>query len=113
MSLFTDLARICGNPKIGGSTSGLSMEAMLTKVATASSAEGGQPMTWSPQGSSLDSISMSFLYTDPTTVSLSSSVISLASHSGSATSLSRLHWMALSTMLFTMAIPRFEDFRPW
>ena len=43
---------------MGGSFSGRSISAMLTKVAMASMAVGGLPTTWSPHGSSRDSISI-------------------------------------------------------
>lgn len=42
---------------------------MLTSVATASSAVGGTPTTWRPQGSRRDSISISLRYTLPMTMS--------------------------------------------
>jgi len=54
---------------------------MLTRVAIASSAVGGLPITCNPQGNSLDSISINFEYTLPTMVSRSEAVISLASTS--------------------------------
>eukprot|EP00959_Pyramimonas_sp_CCMP1952_P383124 8027995-Pyramimonas_sp.AAC.2 len=61
MSRPREAARMRGRPS--KSSSGRSMEAMFTRVATASSAEGGTPTTCSPQGSRRDSISISLPYT--------------------------------------------------
>ena len=47
-----------GRPLVGGLFSGRSISAMLTRVAMASMAVGGLPTTWSPHGSSRDSISI-------------------------------------------------------
>ena len=58
MFLPIDRARIPGNPLRGGCFAGLSVSAMWTRVAVASMAVGELPTTWSPQGSSCDSISI-------------------------------------------------------
>jgi hypothetical protein len=59
------------------------MDAMLTRVATASSAVGGTPTVCKPHGSSRDSISMIFPYTFPTTKSRSSMLRVAVSNSSS------------------------------
>mmetsp|Transcript_21123 Transcript_21123/g.66895 ORF Transcript_21123/g.66895 Transcript_21123/m.66895 type:complete len:243 (-) Transcript_21123:2517-3245(-) len=59
MSLPAASARMAGMPRMGGSASGRSMPAMLTRVATASSAVGATPTTCRPQGRRRDSISIS------------------------------------------------------
>ena len=104
-----------GSPGTGGSASGRSISAMLTRVATASAADGGSPTMCRPQGSRRDSISISFAYTLPTTPSRSSRVSAAAasSVSGRDTSRSRLHWRAVSMMVAQMAGPRPPSRRPW
>lgn len=58
MLRLIERARMPGRPLMGGSFSGRSISAMLTRVAIASMAVGGLPTTWSPHGSSRDSISI-------------------------------------------------------
>mmetsp|Transcript_11267 Transcript_11267/g.45618 ORF Transcript_11267/g.45618 Transcript_11267/m.45618 type:complete len:210 (+) Transcript_11267:1853-2482(+) len=74
----SDEAMTRGRPTT--SSSGRSISAIDTKVATASSADGGTPTVWRPIGSKRDSISMSLRYTSPTSRSRVSRSRSLASN---------------------------------
>jgi hypothetical protein len=87
---------------------------MLTSVAIASSAVGGTPTMCSPHGSRRDSISISLRYTLPITRSRASmDRLAASSAAGSATSLSRLHWRAVSMMVAVICSARPDSRIDW